>query len=242
MFSMDYTSSLFFPLPLSPPARAWREASARPPPAWASTLPWCTPGRAPACVPACCPRTGAARRSTRRRVRPPGYQSGRLARAASASSSGRTAQLIQASATTLELVCCPSTLPLFALWSADGYVRAEAVGAIILALASPSSEPSSQSLLLLAGSAVNQDGRSSSLTAPNGPSQQEAVNAALRAGELAAWQVAHLQMHGTGGLGCLGVGRGMATLKRAAATARSQTACASMGAWAQVKAGSQAPF
>ena len=55
-----------------------------------------------------------------------------------------------------------------------------------------------QSLALLAGSAVNQDGRSSSLTAPNGPSQQEAMHAALRSGDLAAWQIAHLQMHGTG--------------------------------------------
>ena len=57
-----------------------------------------------------------------------------------------------------------------------------------------------QSLVLLAGSAINQDGRSGSLTAPNGPSQQEAMNAALRSGDLAAWQIAHLQMHGTGGL------------------------------------------
>ena len=53
-------------------------------------------------------------------------------------------------------------------------------------------------LAVLAGTAVNQDGRSSSLTAPNGPSQQEVVLGALRAGELAAWQVDHLHMHGTG--------------------------------------------
>ena len=82
---------------------------------------------------------------------------------------------------------------------------------MMLALAFPSDPPAKrldapataeglawQALALLAGSSVNQDGRSSSLTAPNGPSQQEAVNAALRSGSLAAWQVAHLQMHGTG--------------------------------------------
>ncbi len=45
---------------------------------------------------------------------------------------------------------------------------------------------------------MNQDGRSSSLTAPNGPSQQEVISAALHSGDLAAWQVSHLQMHGTG--------------------------------------------
>ena len=98
--------------------------------------------------------------------------------------------------------------------SADGYVRAEGVGAIMLALVHPADQPAArqalaaaddgnkalawQSLVLLAGSSVNQDGRSSSLTAPNGPSQQEAVNAALRDGDLSAWQVSHLQMHGTG--------------------------------------------
>lgn len=55
-----------------------------------------------------------------------------------------------------------------------------------------------QAQAVLAGTAVNQDGRSSSLTAPNGPSQQETMHAALRSGERGAWEVGHLQMHGTG--------------------------------------------
>ena len=70
---------------------------------------------------------------------------------------------------------------------ADGYVRTEAVWALILWNASPSNS-SSQMMVdvavvirltptLLASSAVNQDGRSSSLTAPNGPSQQEVLTA-----------------------------------------------------------------
>ena len=86
---------------------------------------------------------------------------------------------------------------------AGGYVRAEAVGALVLALAGPSSRGAGgqapwHSLAVLAGSAVNQDGRSSSLTAPNGPAQQDVMHAALRSGDLAAADMQHLQMHGTG--------------------------------------------
>lgn len=64
--------------------------------------------------------------------------------------------------------------------SADGYVRAEGVGAIILrmlpqstgAAAGAAAAATKPALAVLAGTAVNQDGRSSSLTAPNGPAQQ----------------------------------------------------------------------
>jgi hypothetical protein len=100
---------------------------------------------------------------------------------------------------------------------ADGYVRAEGVGAAMLARFPPADQQECkggpgaalawQSLVLLVGSAVNQDGRSSSLTAPNGPSQQEAMQAALRSGDRSAFEVAHLQMHGTGGGGCIHRGR-----------------------------------
>ncbi len=68
--------------------------------------------------------------------------------------------------------------------AADGYVRSEAVGCIIL---SPSTTKFGQghealpAAVLLRGSAVNQDGRSSSLTAPNGPAQQAVVRRALAA-------------------------------------------------------------
>jgi acyl transferase domain-containing protein len=58
--------------------------------------------------------------------------------------------------------------------SADGYVRGEGVGALLLApLQANSSRQLGQSVLaVLRGSAVNQDGRSSALTAPNGTAQQ----------------------------------------------------------------------
>ncbi|KAJ9518952.1 hypothetical protein QJQ45_026209, partial [Haematococcus lacustris] len=84
--------------------------------------------------------------------------------------------------------------------AADGYVRAEACGVLVLsAVGSPSSRGpvEGHTQAYLAGSAVNQDGRSSSLTAPHGPSQQAVMMAALAAAGLSTWQVAALELHGT---------------------------------------------
>lgn len=84
---------------------------------------------------------------------------------------------------------------------ADGYVRAEAVGALMITDGSPengNTKDWSAPLAVLSGSAVNEDGRSSSLTAPNGPAQQAVMVAALRAAEASGPEVASLEMHGTG--------------------------------------------
>ena len=80
---------------------------------------------------------------------------------------------------------------------ADGYVRGEAVAALLLRALGPSAPASGADLLLL-GSAVNQDGRSSSLTAPNGPAQQVVMRAALRSKGIGGGSVAAIQLHGTG--------------------------------------------
>ena len=87
--------------------------------------------------------------------------------------------------------------------AADGYVRAEAIGAFMLQLcAQPSAAAaggvSNTVMAVICGSAVNQDGRSSSLTAPNGPAQQEVIRAALKAAGLSPYQVTGLSLHGTG--------------------------------------------
>ncbi len=86
--------------------------------------------------------------------------------------------------------------------AADGYVRAEGVGALALRrladVQADGAASSSRVLALLAGTAVNQDGRSSSLTAPNGPSQQAVISSALAAAGVSALDVASLEMHGTG--------------------------------------------
>jgi acyl transferase domain-containing protein len=81
--------------------------------------------------------------------------------------------------------------------AADGYVRAEAVGVMMLQ-AYAAGAAAQSSLAVLVGSAVNQDGRSSSLTAPNGPAQQEVLRAALADGGLTPADLTGLSMHGTG--------------------------------------------
>ena len=84
--------------------------------------------------------------------------------------------------------------------AADGYVRAEAAGALFLEMM-PEAQlalPQAGVTAVLAGSAVGQDGRSSGLTAPNGPAQQEVMRAALASAGLAAAAVGAVQLHGTG--------------------------------------------
>lgn len=82
--------------------------------------------------------------------------------------------------------------------SADGYVRGEGCGVVVLQTGEAAEGHRAQVLAVFQGSAVNQDGRSSSLTAPNGPSQQAAVRQALQASGLEPHQMTALQLHGTG--------------------------------------------
>jgi acyl transferase domain-containing protein len=82
--------------------------------------------------------------------------------------------------------------------AADGYVRGEAIGAMLLQAVQQGDSECHGWLALFSGSAVNQDGRSSSLTAPNGPSQQEVMRQALAFAGLVAAAICQLQMHGTG--------------------------------------------
>eukprot|EP00884_Botryococcus_braunii_P010943 jgi/Botrbrau1/19850/Bobra.0124s0086.1 len=85
--------------------------------------------------------------------------------------------------------------------SADGYVRAEAVGMVLLRMLSADTSQAGhggQALALLVAAVVNQDGRSSSLTAPNGPAQSALIRACLDMATLTPSSVTNLQLHGTG--------------------------------------------
>src|SRR5262249_40990606 len=63
--------------------------------------------------------------------------------------------------------------------SADGYVRGEGCGVLVLKRLPDALRDGDRVLAVVKGTAVNQDGRSSGLTAPNGPAQEAVIRAAL---------------------------------------------------------------
>ena len=85
--------------------------------------------------------------------------------------------------------------------SADGYVRGEAVGTLILEamkIGDGCKVLNKCTVFTFLSSAINQDGRSSSLTAPSGLAQQAVIKLALQAGSIHPKDIHTLQMHGTG--------------------------------------------
>ncbi|MYM88533.1 hypothetical protein GTP91_15285, partial [Rugamonas sp. FT82W] len=82
--------------------------------------------------------------------------------------------------------------------AANGYVRAEGCGAVVLKPLSAALRDGNRVLAVLRASAVNQDGRSASLTAPNGAAQRKVIAAALADGGLAPGDVDYVEAHGTG--------------------------------------------
>jgi acyl transferase domain-containing protein/NADPH:quinone reductase-like Zn-dependent oxidoreductase/acyl carrier protein len=81
---------------------------------------------------------------------------------------------------------------------ADGFVRGEGCGVIVLKRLSDALADGDRVLAIIRGSAVNQDGRSTVLTAPNGLAQQAVIRQALDNAKLAPAQITYLEAHGTG--------------------------------------------
>ncbi|QKW05280.1 type I polyketide synthase [Streptomyces sp. NA04227] len=82
--------------------------------------------------------------------------------------------------------------------SANGYVRAEGCGVLVLKRLSDAVKQGDEVLAVLRGGAVNQDGRSAGITAPSGAAQREVLRGALAATGVAAEQVSYVEAHGTG--------------------------------------------
>ncbi|ABI91465.1 methyltransferase domain protein [Burkholderia ambifaria AMMD] len=81
---------------------------------------------------------------------------------------------------------------------ADGYVRAEGCGLVLLKTLSRARADGDTVLAVIRGSAVNQDGRSHGLSAPNGPAQVQVMRDALARARLDPAEVGYLETHGTG--------------------------------------------
>ncbi|XUL85488.1 type I polyketide synthase [Streptomyces galilaeus] len=81
---------------------------------------------------------------------------------------------------------------------ANGFVRGEGCGMVVLKRLSDAVAAGDEVLAVIRGGAVNQDGRSTGLTAPNVLSQRALLRRALETSGVEAGQVSYVEAHGTG--------------------------------------------
>jgi acyl transferase domain-containing protein/acyl carrier protein len=82
--------------------------------------------------------------------------------------------------------------------SANGFVRAEGCGIVVLKRLADAVAGGDRILCVIRGSAINQDGRSSGITAPNGAAQERVIRRALAAAGVTPKEVGYVETHGTG--------------------------------------------
>jgi acyl transferase domain-containing protein/acyl carrier protein len=82
--------------------------------------------------------------------------------------------------------------------AADGFVRGEGCGMVVLKRLSDALSAGDNILAVVSGTAINHDGHSSGLTVPNGLSQQAVIRMALQDAGLHANQISYIETHGTG--------------------------------------------
>jgi len=82
--------------------------------------------------------------------------------------------------------------------AANGYVRGEGCGVVVLKQISAAQRAGDNILAVVRGTAINQDGASQGLTAPNGASQEAVIRKALAAAGLQPEDVSYVEAHGSG--------------------------------------------
>ena len=82
--------------------------------------------------------------------------------------------------------------------SADGYVRGEGCGVVVLKRLEDAVAQGDNIQGVIVGSAINQDGHSNGLTAPNGLAQEEVIRLALANAEVKPSMISYVEAHGTG--------------------------------------------
>ena len=84
--------------------------------------------------------------------------------------------------------------------AADGFVRGEGCGVVVLKRLSDAVRDGDRVLAVVRGSAVNQDGRSNGLMAPNPAAQMAVLRAAYANADIPPFDVDYVETHGTGTL------------------------------------------
>jgi acyl transferase domain-containing protein/SAM-dependent methyltransferase/acyl carrier protein len=81
---------------------------------------------------------------------------------------------------------------------ADGYVRGEGVGVVVLKPLSQALADRNEIYAVIRGGAVNQDGRTNGLMAPSCEAQQSVIRAACRSAQISPGEIQYFETHGTG--------------------------------------------
>lgn len=82
--------------------------------------------------------------------------------------------------------------------AADGYVRGEGVGLILLKSKEQATKDGDNILAVIKGSAVAQDGHSNGILAPNGVAQQKVIREAIADAGVSPKEISYIESHGTG--------------------------------------------
>jgi acyl transferase domain-containing protein/aryl carrier-like protein len=82
--------------------------------------------------------------------------------------------------------------------SANGYVRGEGCGVVVLKRLSDATAAGDRVVAMIRGSAVNQDGPSGALVVPSGLAQEAVIRSALEYARVAPDDVDYVEAHGTG--------------------------------------------